>query len=106
MQITKVIKEHGLTITEVAERMGVTKGTLSNTISHRNMTVSKLRRIAQAVGCSISEFFADEETEKKKKESTNKPDFTALIDLGGEMYRADSLSQLEAIISTVEKKEK
>lgn len=56
MQITKVIKEHGLTITEVAERMGVTKGTLSNTISHRNMTVSKLRRIAQAVGCSISEF--------------------------------------------------
>lgn len=104
MQITKVIKEHGLTISEVAERMGVNKSTLSTTISHGNMLVDTLRRIAQAIGCSISEFFADEEMEKK--ESTNKPDFTALIDLGGEMYRADSLSQLEAIISTVEKKEK
>lgn len=106
MQITKVIKEHGLTISEVAERMGVNKSTLSTTISHGNMLVDTLRRIAQAVGCSISEFFADEEMEKNKKESASKPDFTALIDLGGEMYRADSLSQLEAIISTVEKREK
>lgn len=106
MQIKEVIREHGLTISEVAERMGVTKGTLSNTISHRNMTVSKLRKIAKATGCNISEFFADEETESNKEKSANKHDFTALIDLGGEMYRADSLSQLEAIISTVEKKEK
>ena len=65
MQITKVIKEHGLTISEVAERMGVNKSTLSTTISHGNMLVDTLRRIAQAVGCSISEFFADEEAHRE-----------------------------------------
>lgn len=107
MQIKKVIKEHGLTITEVAERMGVNKGTLSNTISHRNMTINKLRKIAQAVGCSISEFFADEETEDlRKEEKDNKSDFTALIDTGGQLYRADSLNQLETFILAFEPKEK
>lgn len=106
MEIKKIIKAHGLTITEVAERMGVSKGTLSNTISHRNMTVSKLRNIAQAVGCSISEFFADEETERNTAESQNKREFSALIDMGGQLYHADSLSQLEAFISASDEKEK
>ena len=103
MQIKKVIKEHGLTIAEVAGRMGITSGTLSNTISHRNMTVNKLRKIAQAVGCSISEFFADEETEDLRKD--NKSDFTALIDVDGQLCRADSLSQLETFILTLGPKE-
>ena len=103
MQIKKVIKEHGLTIAEVAGRMGITSGTLSNTISHRNMTVNKLRKIAQAVGCSISEFFADEETEDLRKD--NKSDFTALIDVEGQLCRADSLSQLETFILTLGPKE-
>lgn len=103
MQIKKVIKEHGLTIAEVAGRMGITSGTLSNTISHRNMTVNKLRKIAQAVRCSISEFFADEETEDLRKD--NKSDFTALIDVDGQLCRADSLSQLETFILTLGPKE-
>lgn len=106
MEIKKVIKAHGLTIAEVAGRMGITSGTLSNTISHRNMTVSKLRNIAQAVGCSISEFFADEETERNTAESQNKREFSALIDMGGQLYHADSLSQLEAFISASDEKEK
>ena len=88
MQIKKVIKEHGLTMVEVARRMGVNKGTLSNTIRNENMLVSTLCKIAQAVGCSISEFFADEETEDlRKEEKDNKSDFTALIDTGGQGKR-------------------
>lgn len=103
MQIKKVIKEHGLTMVEVARRMGVNKGTLSNTIRNENMLVSTLCKIAQAVGCSISEFFADEETEDLRKD--NKSDFTALIDVDGQLCRADSLSQLETFILTLEPKE-
>ncbi len=106
MEIKKVIKAHGLTMVEVARRMGVNKGTLSNTIRNENMLVSTLRNIAQAVGCSISEFFADEETERNTAGSQNKRKFTALIDMGGQLYSADSLSQLEAFISASDEKEK
>lgn len=106
MEIKKVIKAHGLTMVEVARRMGVNKGTLSNTIRNENMLVGTLRNIAQAVGCSISEFFADEETERNTAESQNKREFSALIDMGGQLYHTDSLSQLEAFISASEEKEK
>ena len=59
MEIKKVIKEHGYTIEKVAKKMGISRVTLSQNIS-RNPTVGTLERIANAVDCSISEFFADE----------------------------------------------
>ena len=107
MEIKKVIKAHGLTMVEVARRMGVNKGTLSNTIRNENMLVGTLRNIAQAVGCSISEFFADEDNPNNEMpQEANKSKFTALIDAGGQLYRAGSLSQLEAFISASDEKEK
>lgn len=107
MQISKVIKEHGLSMSEVARRMGISKGTLSNTICNGNMLVDTMRRIATAVGCNVSEFFADEDSPTNEMpQKANKSDFTALIDTGGQLYRADSLNQLETFILAFEPKEK
>lgn len=61
MIISKVIRQHGYTIEKVAEAMGVARGTLANTIGN-NPTVETLQRIADVIGCSRSEFFADETT--------------------------------------------
>ena len=59
MDIKKVIKEHGYTIEDVAKRMGISRVTLSQNMS-RNPTVGTLERIANAINCSVGEFFADE----------------------------------------------
>lgn len=48
---------------EVAERMGVSRVTLSQTLSG-NPTMSTLQRIADALGCKVGEFFLDELEEK------------------------------------------
>ena len=100
MQISKVIKEHGLSMSEVARRMGISKGTLSNTICNGNMLVETMRRIATAVGCNISEFFADEDKPTNEMpQKANKSDFTVLIDAGGQLYRADNKEAVKAIIA-------
>ena len=61
MQISKIIREKGFTIQEVADRIGVAKGTLASMIgASGNPTLGTLRRIADAIGCNVAEFFADE----------------------------------------------
>ena len=63
MDIKSIIKQKGLTMEEVAEQMGISRVTLSQTLSG-NPTMSTLQRIADALGCKVGEFFLDELEEK------------------------------------------
>lgn len=64
MDIKKVIKSKGLTVKEVAARMGIAKENLSVHING-NPSVQVLERIADAVGCEVGDFF-----EKSSNEMT------------------------------------
>lgn len=59
MIISKVIRRHGFTIEQVADKMGLQRGSLANMIGG-NPTVETLKKIADAIGASRSEFFCDE----------------------------------------------
>lgn len=59
MDVKSVIKSRGMTIKEVAERLGINRVTLSQTLSHP-MSVSTLQRIADVLGCKVGDFFRDE----------------------------------------------
>lgn len=61
MQISKVIKAYNMTQSDVAEKMSIEVASLRNMISKGNFNLTTLRRLADAIGCPISEFFADEE---------------------------------------------
>ena len=63
MDIKSIIKQKGLTMEEVAERIGVSRVTLSQTLSG-NPTMNTLQRIADALECKVGEFFLDELEEK------------------------------------------
>lgn len=56
MDIKKVIKEKGLTVKVVADRMGITSVGLSQHING-NPTIQVLERIADAIGCNVGDFF-------------------------------------------------
>ena len=63
MEISKVIRNHGLTNVKVAEKLGMGTTSLANLINpNRNITVNNLRKLAKAIGCNITEFFEDEVT--------------------------------------------
>ena len=56
LNIKKVIKDRGLTVQEVADKMNITRVGLSQHING-NPSVEVLERIAKAIGCDISELF-------------------------------------------------
>ena len=72
MQVAKVARKYGLTIEEIAKRLGYShssslRGCLSNKNGKpANMHLSTLRAIADAIGCSVGEFFDDERVELTK----------------------------------------
>lgn len=65
MDIKGVIKKYGFTLERVANEIGVSKGSFS-TSTKGNPTIGTLRKIANVLGCSITEFFADETNTQSK----------------------------------------
>ena len=56
MRIKEVIKEKGLTVKEVAEKMGIQPPSLSRAINE-NTTVDMLKRIADVLEVPVTELF-------------------------------------------------
>lgn len=73
MQILAVIKKHGFRLEDVANALGITKGSLSATING-SPNVKKLIEIALVIGCSPAEFFGDwYENEGKAAQKPSQP---------------------------------
>ena len=59
--IKEVIKEKGMTITELADKMGINRVNLSNMVNG-NPTVETLNKIADALEVSVTELFEQSKT--------------------------------------------
>ena len=56
LRIKEAIKEHGTSINEVAGKMGISRFTLSTHVNG-NPSTEILLRIADAIGCPVTELF-------------------------------------------------
>lgn len=56
LRIKEVIKEKGMTITELADKMGINRVNLSNMVNG-NPTVETLTKIASALNVPVTELF-------------------------------------------------
>ena len=64
LQIKETLKQRGLTQNEIADRLGINRVSLSRLLSDKNdMRVSTIKKIADAIGCDVAEFFSPAETE-------------------------------------------
>ena len=64
MHIKEALKKRGLKQNDLAERLGINRVSLSRLLSDKNdMRISTIKKIADAIGCDVSEFFAPTETE-------------------------------------------
>ena len=63
MHIKEVLKQRGLTQNELSERLGINRVSLSRLLSDKNdMRISTIKKIADAIGCDVTEFFAPADT--------------------------------------------
>lgn len=61
MDIRSVVNKYGIPMTEIAEKMGVSKSYISQLVSGKpEPTLRKLQELANIIGCNRWEFFADE----------------------------------------------
>ena len=58
--IKDTMRKYGTTINEVAKKMGITRVTLSTHVNG-NPSTEVLLRIADAIGCDVTELFAPKE---------------------------------------------
>ena len=64
MHIKETLKQRGLKQNDLAERLGINRVSLSRLLSDKNdMRFSTIKKIADAIGCDVAEFFTPEETE-------------------------------------------
>lgn len=67
MRIKEVLKKYGITQNELAERMGINRVSVSRLLSESNdMRTSTVVKIADAIGCNVSELFEEPASESKE----------------------------------------
>lgn len=63
LYIKDALKKRGLTQNELADRLGINRVSLSRLLSDKNdMRMSTIKKIADAIGCDVTEFFAPADT--------------------------------------------
>jgi transcriptional regulator with XRE-family HTH domain len=88
LRIKEVIKEKGMTVQTLADKMGINRVGLSNHING-NPSVAVLEKIAAALEVPIQELF-----EKEKNENIN-----GYIEIENEVFKITSLQDVKALLT-------
>ena len=90
LRIKELLKQKGITQIELAKKIGITPSALLQSITG-NTSVSRLKELADALNVSIGELF----------ESTSKKELTALVSYKGAFFKANTLEELEEVVSKI-----
>lgn len=92
LRLEEILKNSGISITGLAERMGVNRQTIYYYIKQDDKNpLSQLQKIADALEIPLIELFSD----------SSKDELTALINHKGEFYKATTLKELEEIVEKI-----
>ena len=93
IRIKEICKEKGITLEDLAKRLGILRTSLSQALSRNSFSTDKLSDIATALNVPIWQLFVSPE------EVTGNGEFIAFIKDGVNIYHANSWQELEKLIS-------
>lgn len=94
MRIKEILKEKGITLSRLADNMGVSRQALSRQVAGK-LLVEKAEEIASALNVPIWQLFVSPE------EVAGGGEFVAFVKDGNETYQANNLSELEKIVQEI-----
>lgn len=92
MRIKEILKEKGITLSQLADTMGVSRQALSRQVAGK-LLVEKAEEIANALNVPMWQLFVS------PKEVAGSGEFIAFIKDGVNVYHANSWQELEKLIS-------
>ena len=112
LDIKRALSEHNMSQVELARRTGVNAPNISAIIKDGNPTIARLTKIAEGIGCDITDLFypdpSEEEEERKKALESAKnnkmPLETVLRDLARRAYPSITQEEVEEWVEAIKKK--
>ena len=95
IRIKEICKEKGITLEDLAKRLGILRTSLSQALSRNSFSTDKLSDIANALNVPMWQLFASPE------EVVGNGSFVAFVKAGIKTYQANSLSELEKIVQEI-----
>lgn len=80
LRITEHCKSQGITLQDLADRIGIARSTLANTLSKGNPTIKTLEKIAKALNVFVSDLL-DEVKEEEDQNTIICPNCGAKLEL-------------------------
>ena len=112
LDIKRALSEHNMSQVELARRTGVNAPNISAIIKDGNPTIARLTKIAEGIGCDITDlFYTDpaEEAEERKKALENAKDSKmplepVLRDMVRRAYPSITQEEVEEWVEAIKKK--
>ena len=60
LRVTECCKTKGITLQDLADKLGVARSTLANTLTKKNPTLETLEKISKALGVKVSDLLDEE----------------------------------------------
>lgn len=60
LRVTECCKTKGITLQNLADKLGVARSTLANTLTKKNPTLETLEKISKALGVKVSDLLDEE----------------------------------------------
>lgn len=95
LRVKELCKLRGITLEELANRLGIRRTSLAQAMSRNSFSTDKLSDIADVLGVGIPELFADE--------SRQADAFLAIIKDGDRCYTAHSVDELQKVTDEIKK---
>lgn len=89
LRIKEIAKQKGMTMEDLAERLGINRVSLSRNING-NPTMETLNKIADALGVNIRDLFANDDSGQS---------VSGFVKIDGQIYEIDSVEGLERLLS-------
>ena len=101
LDIKRALSEHNMSQVELARRTGVNAPNISAIIKDGNPTIARLTKIAEGIGCDITDLFYPDPSEEAEEAERKKKEMEEEIEKNMKPLGMDAMKQIASMVPDV-----